>query len=671
MIEDCLRSVRGLVDEIILVDTGSVDATRAIAARYGARVIDEPWRDDFSAPRNTAALAAKGEWILSLDCDERLGPGAARAIAEAISKGDFDCGMLPLHDAVSSSSPPAEVLAGRARIGEPMYLPRLLRRTPDLRWEGIVHESIEGWLSARGGKLRFVEAPIVHYGATEEIRAAKNKGTRNLTLLERRAAMEPDDFLAPSYLAFEHYKRGKLDEAWRWAELGFHALRRGQFPKHRSALRLAVARMTIQCARSDFHGALHTARVVIALEGSHPDLELLRGTAHEQLAVRSKAASSAQLRHLELAEASYRAALAHAGTRWVQRFVDGADGWAAELRLASCAAIRGDFSTALASYARVLAVRPDEREARLGAAECLASAGRVEEALRSAEPMLDARPDAWLIVAEAMERAGMLADAKTFEARARERVESGFIGPHRRARLVALACRVSAYGGRPVAGPGIFGALTALLGRLPFHPDAVCGVPLPAEAVTRMIQTLVRAEQSGQLEGWMEPRAASAFAELPELVRAALAGFGVVIADDGRETPVVLVGDERVTLLHRSILAAHPRLRVCDDAESPPSGLRAIRCAPDLRVAHERWPAGTFVLVDPAPRALALLASLPAEVRAVLSTRAELSSTPKTALETLLAQLGEADAESALRAALECYGREPLPPAGGPWRIVA
>ncbi|MFD2880591.1 glycosyltransferase family 2 protein [Paenibacillus rhizoplanae] len=72
----CLRSVRGAVDEIIIVDTGSTDATCSIARSFGARIIDYPWNGDFAAARNAGLALAQGTWILVLDADEELEPGS-------------------------------------------------------------------------------------------------------------------------------------------------------------------------------------------------------------------------------------------------------------------------------------------------------------------------------------------------------------------------------------------------------------------------------------------------------------------------------------------------------------------------------------------------------------------------------------------------------------------
>ena len=68
----CLTSVAGLVDEIIVVDTGSSDNTRTVAQELGAQVHDFAWVDDFAAARNESLRHASGDWIFWLDGDEHL-----------------------------------------------------------------------------------------------------------------------------------------------------------------------------------------------------------------------------------------------------------------------------------------------------------------------------------------------------------------------------------------------------------------------------------------------------------------------------------------------------------------------------------------------------------------------------------------------------------------------
>src|SRR5579884_571049 len=68
----CLASARDLVDEIIVLDTGSSDNTKGIAAQLGARVFDFAWCDNFAAARNESIRYATGQWLLWLDADEHF-----------------------------------------------------------------------------------------------------------------------------------------------------------------------------------------------------------------------------------------------------------------------------------------------------------------------------------------------------------------------------------------------------------------------------------------------------------------------------------------------------------------------------------------------------------------------------------------------------------------------
>ncbi|MEE2827851.1 MAG: glycosyltransferase family 2 protein, partial [Myxococcota bacterium] len=202
MLPDCLASVRGLVEQVVVVDTGSSDRTVALAEAAGAQVVSFPWCDDFAAARNAALPRVETDWILMLDADERLAPGAAAGIRKAIADGGLDCGFLPLLDAEKLDSRPEDVLAGTARKGAPLLLPRLFRVSKDFRWEGIVHESISTWLSG-DKKTGRVDAPIIHLGNVDSFRQERGKGERNLRLLRKRVDQEPDSAVARSYLARE------------------------------------------------------------------------------------------------------------------------------------------------------------------------------------------------------------------------------------------------------------------------------------------------------------------------------------------------------------------------------------------------------------------------------------------------------------------------------------
>jgi tetratricopeptide (TPR) repeat protein len=171
VIEECLLSVRSLVDEVVVLDTGSRDRTRQLAANAGARVVESVWRDDFAAARNEALEHARGDWILSIDADERLVRG---------SRPD----LMPLLA--------GEAVAHRVwlRIG-PLFTPsrhcRLFRNDPRIRFEGRIRESVLPAIRRMGGVVADCDLRLDH---RHDSAARSAKHARDLRLLEQ--ALEDD-----------------------------------------------------------------------------------------------------------------------------------------------------------------------------------------------------------------------------------------------------------------------------------------------------------------------------------------------------------------------------------------------------------------------------------------------------------------------------------------------
>lgn len=131
---DCLRSMAGLVDEMVVVDGGSTDATVDVARAHGAVVHQIPFLGDFAAQRNAAVARCNSEWILMLDADERLGPGLAELLVDVVRSGLADTVFLPFLNQYTHQHDP---------VNWPETHPRLFRN--QLRWRNRVHEKVEGW----------------------------------------------------------------------------------------------------------------------------------------------------------------------------------------------------------------------------------------------------------------------------------------------------------------------------------------------------------------------------------------------------------------------------------------------------------------------------------------------------------------------------------------------
>ncbi len=197
-IEGCLASVAGHVDEIVVVDTGSQDATIQIVERFGALLLHRKWRDDFAWARNEALAAATGDWILYIDADERL--------------------SLPPGTRLSDGLDIADVIAARVQFrprpnATPYREYRLFRNTPDIRFRGTMHETIVPdlrRLQATGGRIVDSPAEILHLGY-EGDQSAKN--VRNIPLLRAALANEPERLYYWHHLIATLDAMGDTDEA--------------------------------------------------------------------------------------------------------------------------------------------------------------------------------------------------------------------------------------------------------------------------------------------------------------------------------------------------------------------------------------------------------------------------------------------------------------------------
>jgi len=199
MLGPCLESIQGLVDEIVVVDTGSVDESPTIAAAFGARVVHHRWRDDFAEARNVSLDEATGQWILYLDADERV-VGRRRPYLEAL---------------LSDASEVAFRVWLKPRLDSTAYREyRLWRNDPRIRFEGVIHEKVVPAIhrvaddDRRGVGLADILLQHVGY---EGDQTAKHR--RNLPLLRRQLAAEPENLFVWHHLARVLEGLGEADEA--------------------------------------------------------------------------------------------------------------------------------------------------------------------------------------------------------------------------------------------------------------------------------------------------------------------------------------------------------------------------------------------------------------------------------------------------------------------------
>ncbi|MBQ9479018.1 MAG: glycosyltransferase family 2 protein, partial [Selenomonadaceae bacterium] len=167
-----IDSVKGQVDEMIVVDTGSTDRTVEIAQRAGADVFHFDWIDDFSAPRNYAIEQATGDWIIFLDADEYfIEPKKVRRAVEKFA----------VKDAILIPRINIDPERGGREVSRD-WNARIFRRAPNLRYRGLIHENIANL----NGKLEYIFADArlaTHHTGYSSARI-ESKLRRNLKLIE-------------------------------------------------------------------------------------------------------------------------------------------------------------------------------------------------------------------------------------------------------------------------------------------------------------------------------------------------------------------------------------------------------------------------------------------------------------------------------------------------------
>jgi tetratricopeptide (TPR) repeat protein len=186
-----IKSILALVDEVIVADTGSTDNTRIIAEGYGAKVIDVPWEDDFSAARNAALDQATCDWILVLDADEFLQPVRPIEFQRLLQNPRAAGYRLRM------------ISPRREDVGPNAYRIRLFRNVPRVRYRYPIHERISPALTdwAASHRLKILDSglTLVHEGNGTE--KSLRKRERNLRILRSAVDAYPEEPYFPYRLA--------------------------------------------------------------------------------------------------------------------------------------------------------------------------------------------------------------------------------------------------------------------------------------------------------------------------------------------------------------------------------------------------------------------------------------------------------------------------------------
>ncbi|MGK7927764.1 MAG: glycosyltransferase [Spirulina sp.] len=216
----CLDSVKDVVDEIVVLDTGSSDRTPEIAAEYGAKVHYFEWCNDFAAARNEALKYVEGDWVLILDADERLNPAIVPEMKVAMLEEQALVINLIRKEIGAAQSPYS-------------LTSRLFRKHPEIEFSRPYHALIDDSVLAllkKESQWQITSLPsiaVFHYGYDPTEIAAKDKSERAKAVMESYLKDHPNDSYACNKLGALYLEEGKIEEGIELLERGLKDMNAG------------------------------------------------------------------------------------------------------------------------------------------------------------------------------------------------------------------------------------------------------------------------------------------------------------------------------------------------------------------------------------------------------------------------------------------------------------
>jgi tetratricopeptide (TPR) repeat protein len=373
----CLERARAAVDEIIVVDTGSKDRTVEIAESFGARVLHEPWQDDFSAPRNTALRAATGDWILVLDADEFLADDGPQRIRDLVQNPGISGYHLHFVN-----------VYGRGRTLGVMMV-RLFRNLPGVAYQNVIHEQVTPSLQRLGAErgliLSSAEVEVEHFGYSDEVMDRRGKNERNERLFVKQLAGDPDDIYSLyKYGDFLRRVPGRGADARRLLERCLEVILAGppSLPRELPYAGEVAALCALEAARAGDHArARHVLDVALRRFLPTPNLHYLSAS----LAL-SEGRSHDAIQH-------YRRCLGYRGQVLVVPIQEGITSYVSLAGIAQAWMQQGDLDRARRLLAQAIAIEPSYEVAHLALSRLWLQRGDHQRALQTLTTFLLAHPD--------------------------------------------------------------------------------------------------------------------------------------------------------------------------------------------------------------------------------------------------------------------------------------
>lgn len=235
-IKKSLDSVSDIVDEIIIVDTGSTDSTLHIIKNYNIKLYKFNWNNNFSAARNYTISKATCDWILFLDADEILDNSSKLNILNFIKNTNLDGCHFLVYNYISENMKDYTL----------HYALRLFKNNKGYYYKGKIHEQISNNNFEIIDKFSNEEIILHHFGYTSEVLKEKDKRARNIPILLDLLKENPNDSFTLFNLGNEYLAKNDLNKAIEYYTLSYKNINYSQHYSIHLLYRLSVCHHTNQ-----------------------------------------------------------------------------------------------------------------------------------------------------------------------------------------------------------------------------------------------------------------------------------------------------------------------------------------------------------------------------------------------------------------------------------------
>ena len=374
----CLNSIKDLVDEIIIVDTGSKDKTIDVANGFSAKIYNFNWNNDFSEARNESLKHATKDWILIMDADEEFyseDKEKLRVLLSSELKEDaiyFFQGVSYLGEKIDE---------GNVTIS---LNPRLFKNNRGIHYEGQIHNQ----LVYESNEVNVIEESIKihHYGYLSERINLRKKQDRNIPILKEQIKRNPKDGFAYFNLGTEYYSLGNTEKALECYYKSYEQFNCNLGYSPRLIIRIALANYELK----KFSEALKFIDVGIKCFENYTDLYFVKALIYKELNETS----------MQLEALNKCIELGEAPTKF--RYLSGTGTYGAYNELANLYLEFKNYDKAYLCFMEVIKSKPDYIVPLYNVIHILKKQQMAEDKIKvTVEELFNEYPNSYYIIAEA------------------------------------------------------------------------------------------------------------------------------------------------------------------------------------------------------------------------------------------------------------------------------